>query len=174
MLALAVSSDHIQNMLNMSKPSVAPSDAHRFIDDFAALLVSWGIPIVAARLYAYLMLSTEPVSLDEIAADLNVSKSGASVGARWLERNMLARRLSEKGSKRVRYVLSDLYAGLLFEHSVLLGNMGRLLECRGPSVATGPAGKRLKDMAKFYFAMRNAIEDSIQELSVPTARDKGR
>ena len=56
--------------------------AGRFIEDAARLLIPWGVPQTAARLYGYLLLCAEPVSLDRITADLEISKSSASVAAR--------------------------------------------------------------------------------------------
>jgi DNA-binding transcriptional regulator GbsR (MarR family) len=42
----------------------------RFIEDSARLLVPWGVPQTAARVYGYLLLLPEPVSLDRMTADL--------------------------------------------------------------------------------------------------------
>jgi DNA-binding transcriptional regulator GbsR (MarR family) len=72
-------------------------------------LVSWclgGVPQAAARLYGYLLLFSEPVSLDRMTVDLGISKSSASVAARPLEKYRLALRHGERGSKRMRYEAS--------------------------------------------------------------------
>jgi hypothetical protein len=84
---------------NMSNARRAEPDRH-FIEDVARLLVLWGVPQTAARLYGYLLLKAEPVSLDCIAADREISKTSASVAARLLEQYTLVRRLGERGSKR--------------------------------------------------------------------------
>ena len=85
----------------------------RFIEDAARLLVPWGVPQTAARLYGYLLLSAGPVSLDRITNDLEISKSSASVAARLLEQYTLTRRHGERGSKRALYAVSDNYEGML-------------------------------------------------------------
>ena len=77
----------------------------RFVDDVARLLVPWGVPQTAARLYGYLLLRPEPVSLDRITVDLQVSKSSASVAARLLEMYTLVRRHGERGSRHVLLAL---------------------------------------------------------------------
>jgi DNA-binding transcriptional regulator GbsR (MarR family) len=92
----------------------------RFIEDVARLLVPWGVPQAAARLYGYLLLFPEPVSLDRMTVDLGISKSSASVAARLLEKYRLALRHGERGSKRVRYEASYDYDGMLTEHNRLL------------------------------------------------------
>jgi len=68
----------------------------------------WGCLRPRRRLYGYLLLSAEPVSLDRITSDLEISKSSASVAARLLEQYTLARRHGERGSKRALYEVSEI------------------------------------------------------------------
>jgi predicted transcriptional regulator len=96
----------------------------------ARLMVPWGVPQAVARLYGYLLLGAEPVSLDRIAADLEVSKSSASVAARLLEKYTLVRRHGERGSKRVLYDASDNYEGMLSGQNRLLEASAELLSGR--------------------------------------------
>ena len=149
-------------MPNTSKESVS-ADQFRFVDDVASLLVPRGMPPIAARLYGYLLLSVAPVSLDRISADLEISKSSASVAARLLENHALVRRHGERGSKRVLYSVSDNYAGVLSEQSFLIGEMGLLLQNRAAAVASGATATRLKAMSRFYLSMREAMETAIRE-----------
>jgi DNA-binding transcriptional regulator GbsR (MarR family) len=44
-------------------------DEQRFVEDVARLLMPWGVPPVAARLYGYLLRCPRPVSLDQITED---------------------------------------------------------------------------------------------------------
>ncbi len=76
---------------------------HLFVENMGQLMATWGLPRNTGRLYAYLLLRAAPVSLDEIAADIGVAKSGASVGARQLAASGLARASGERGSRRIRY-----------------------------------------------------------------------
>src|ERR1039458_3695257 len=48
-----------------------------FIDDMGQLIPGWGIPRNTGRIYAYLLLQRELATLDDIAADLGIAKSGA-------------------------------------------------------------------------------------------------
>ncbi len=152
----------------MSKHSLS-ADQTRFIDDVVALMVPWGMPQMSARIYAYLLLYVQPVSLDQITEDLEVSKSTASVAARLLENHMLIRRQSERGTKRVLYVASESSAGLLTEKSFLLGEMGHLLESRAETVATGAAIKRMQAIGKFHLSVRAALNTLVRELTVDGA-----
>lgn len=134
---------------------------HRFIEDVARLLVPWGVPQTAARLYGYLLLSAEPVSLDRITADLEMSKSSASVAARLLEQYTLARRHGERGSKRALYAVSENYEGMLTEQNRLLMSLAELMQAGAGGVASGPAAARLEEMAAFYRAIREAMETTL-------------
>ena len=155
----------------MSKRSVSPEQG-RFIDDVASLLVPWGMPQTMGRIYGYLLLSTIPLGLDRIAADLEISRSSASVAARLLEKHTLVRRHGERGSKRVLYSVSDNFAGLFSERGVMLGALGALLQGRAAVVASGAAATRLQVMSRFYLAMREAMEAAIREFDADVSAGK--
>jgi len=134
----------------------------RFIEDVARLLMPWGVPQTAARLYGYLLLSAEPVSLDRITSDLEISKSSASVAARLLEQYTLARRHGERGSKRALYAVSDNYEGMLTEQNRLLDALAGLLTNGASTVASGTVRHRLEEMAEFYLAIRQAMDIALE------------
>ena len=134
----------------------------RFVDDVARLLTPWGVPQTAARLYGYLLLSAEPVDLDRIAADLEISKSSASVAARLLEMYTLARRQGVRGSKRVLYEASDNYEGMLTGQNRMLQEGAALLRAGARDVASGKARARLEEMAEFYLVTRDAMEEVLR------------
>jgi len=144
----------------MSNNGLSAAD-WRFIEDMARLLLPWGMPQTAARLYGYLLLSAEPVSLDRITTDLQVSKSSVSVAARLLEQYRLARRHGERGSKRALYGVSDNYEGMVAEQTHLLQVMADLLKAGGDGAAPVAVRERLGEMAEFYLAMREAMEDTL-------------
>jgi DNA-binding transcriptional regulator GbsR (MarR family) len=133
----------------------------RFIEDVARLLIPWGVPRAAARLYGYLLLKPEPVSLDCIVADLEISKSSASVAARLLEQYTLVHRLGERGSKRALYEVSDNYEGMLTEQNRLLEALAELLRTGAGNVTSARARDRLKEMAEFNLVMRDAMGSAL-------------
>jgi DNA-binding transcriptional regulator GbsR (MarR family) len=120
------------------------------------------VPQAAARLYGYLLLNAGPVSLDRITADLEISKSSASVAARLLEQYMLVRRLGERGSKRALYEVSDNYEGMLTAQNRLIDAMAELLRTAAGTVVPGSAGERLEEMAEFYLVMREAMDSALR------------
>ncbi len=139
-----------------------------FIDACTALMIPRGMPRSVARLFSYLMLCEEPVSLDTISEDLQVAKSSVSVTTRLLETARLVRRHSQPGSKRVLYSLSDSPGAHMAEQSRHLGEMGRLLRDSTPEVATGAAAERMRGLADFYLAMGQVMDAAIAELGSAT------
>jgi predicted DNA-binding transcriptional regulator len=146
-----------------NKSNHDPDESHaRFIDDIARLLQPWGVPQTAARLYGYLLLRAEPVGLDQMTADLQVSKSSASVAARLLEQYMLARRLGERGSKRVLYEVSDDYDNMLTAQNRLLQALADVLRAGQRVAGSKRARDRLAGMSAFYLTMREAMDATAQ------------
>jgi hypothetical protein len=149
-------------MLNIENPGLSEPQ-RRFVEDVARLLVPWGVPLTAARLYGYLLRAPEPVSLDRIAADLEVSKSGASVAARLLEMYTLARRHGVRGSRRVLYEASDNFEGMLAAQNRVLEVGAALFRSGARDVASGTARERLDEMADFYTVTRDAMEQALRQ-----------
>ena len=65
-----------------------------------------GLPRIAGRVLAYLLVSPDPRSLDELAETLQVSKSSVSTGARRLERMGTVERVTIPGDRRDYYCIA--------------------------------------------------------------------
>jgi DNA-binding transcriptional regulator GbsR (MarR family) len=136
-------------------------DERRFVEDVARLLIPWGVPSVAARLYGHLLLCPRPVSLDQITEDLGISKSSASVAARLLESYTLARRHSEPGTKRALYAVADDYEAMIQQQNRLIDALAGQLNAGAEIAASGTVSARLEEMADFYRMMRGAMDDAM-------------
>jgi len=147
---------YIQKMLNLSNSGLSAEQC-RFIDDFSALLVQWNMPITAARVYAYLQLMADPVSLDEMAAELDISKSNACSAAKLLESHGNARRVTERGTRRILYTIGDDPGAPLRKHVELLEKMSGMIRARSRSIATGGLRKRLEALADFDHDLKEAM-----------------
>ncbi len=113
----------------------------RYIEGMGAVMVRWGLPRTTGRIYAYLLLRREPAGLDEIARDLRVAKSGASVATRQLVGMGLARSYGEPGTRRLRFdALYDLDAIVAARTAQTLALFDRLRE--GGDVATDATVRR--------------------------------
>jgi DNA-binding transcriptional regulator GbsR (MarR family) len=152
----------VPNKRNQSGAVALDEAERRFIDDMARLLVPWGVPRTAARVYGYLLLSPAPVSLDHLSEDLQVSKSSASVAARLLEMYTLVRRHGVRGSRRVLYEASDNYEGMLTAQNRMLQSGAELLKAGARSTRSAATRTRLEEMAEFYEVTLEAMESLLR------------
>jgi DNA-binding transcriptional regulator GbsR (MarR family) len=86
----------------------------RFTDRVASLFEHDGLPPIAGRIFALLLLSEEARSLDQLSDELGVSKASASTNARLLARFGLIEPVRRPGSRRDYYRTAD----DLFERSM--------------------------------------------------------
>lgn len=151
---------YIRNMSNNADTGLSVA-RQPFVDAVARLLIPWGVPQAAARLYGYLLRCEAPVTLDRIAADLEMSKSTASVAARLLEMYTVARRRGARGSKRVLFEASDNYEGMLTAQNGLLQSMANVLGGGARDLPPRRARERLAEMSTFYLAVRDAMDSAL-------------
>jgi len=120
---------------------------HDFVDHMGQQMAGWNLPRTTGRVWAYLLMRGDPALLDEIARDLDVAKSGASVGARQLVAFGLARGTGERGGRRMLFSAIDSIDAMFAARSASARSLMRLLQ-EGARVASTPATRaRMKDMA---------------------------
>ncbi len=146
-------------------PNAASASAStaEFIDDLASLLAPWGVPATAGRLYALLMLSDTPVSLDDISTELGMSRAGAWNAAKFLENSGNIRRFSERGSKKVYFRRIEDIAPCQAEQMRALGAVGRLLLASAPKLTQGSARDRLERTGHFCVDMERMIAEAYEQ-----------
>jgi hypothetical protein len=149
------------------------ADENHFIREIAALLAPWGMPVMAGRVYGYLLLNPAPVSVNQIATDLRTSKVAAWNAARSLEEFGHVRRYGEPGSKRALYGPTGNFDVPMVKQCALLGSLGALLQNSASAIAQGDVASRLQEMARFYLSMRKAMEATIQELNANRRKRRG-
>lgn len=93
--------------MDLSKP---PTDAtqearERFIERFALSLEREGMPRIAGRIFAFLLVEGSAFTFDELAERLNVSRGSVSTNTRGLETIGLIERITVPGDRRTRYQL---------------------------------------------------------------------
>lgn len=142
-------------------------DRDSFIEQMASLLEPWGMARSMGRVYAYLLLRTEPSDIEQIAADLDLSRSATWSAARSLEGFGHIRRHTTPGTKRARYAQSNDYGAPLGEQFKLLSNMALLLTAVRGAVADPKAAQTITRRAKFYREMEAVIRDGIQKHRTP-------
>jgi len=118
-----------------------------FIDHMGQLMVGWNLPRTTGRVWAYLLMRGEPAVLDEMVRDLNVAKSGASVGARQLVAFGLARSIGERGSRRVLFSAIDSIDAMFAARSASARALLSLLREGARAASTPTTRSKLTDMA---------------------------
>jgi DNA-binding transcriptional regulator GbsR (MarR family) len=142
------------------------SNERHFVEDMGRLMVAWSLPRTTGRVYAYLLLRPESATLDQIAKDLEVAKSGASVATRQLVSFGMARTHRQPGSKRLGFdAIYDLDGLLAARELQTRLFMERLHE--GARVASSSVARRK------IAAMTHTIADVVGELT-DLARRQGR
>jgi hypothetical protein len=153
-------------MLDMSKPARS-APAMDFVDEIATMLVPWGLARAEGRVYGYLLLSDAPRTLEEIAADLGISKSGAFAAAQTLERFGNAQRHSEAGSKRIRWGAPSDFTAPFARRSALMASIAGLTRKAAGAVESEQVSARLSHVADFYTAMHEADAAVMQSFRQP-------
>ena len=147
----------------MSKVKINSIQA-QFIDELSSVLLPWGMPVAVGRLYGFLLLQEEPVSLDVMCDVLEIAKSTASVAARELERANLVTRHSVRGSKRVLYSVSSGNTSIMQDKVVMLGQVADLLKKQNKAATNTTAANRLQGLANYCLAMQSVLVKAIQDL----------
>jgi DNA-binding transcriptional regulator GbsR (MarR family) len=107
-----------------------------FIERMGLTLESEGLPRIAGRIFGLLLVSEDARSLDDLAAELRVSKGSVSTNARLLEQRGLLERVCRPADRRDYYsVPSDLFVHVMAQR---LARWQRFHEVIGAARTTLP------------------------------------
>lgn len=161
------------NVLDKRNVQYVQEGQRRFVDDIGQLYARFGLSVTFGRVYAFLLLHDGAVSLDEIAEQLDVSKSAVSVATRDLERAGVARRLSAQGSRRVLYEASDDMVPTFQAQFTRVRLSLPVFERARELVPPGPAKERLNELVElheFWLAEGGAIIERWRQRTRRAAR----
>jgi DNA-binding transcriptional regulator GbsR (MarR family) len=82
-------------------------ELHRFIQHMGGYFESSGVPPIGGRILGLLMIAHEPLSAEDIAAALNVSRASVSTNFRMLSSAGLAERYTSHTDRITYYVFPD-------------------------------------------------------------------
>jgi DNA-binding transcriptional regulator GbsR (MarR family) len=126
-----------------------------------------GFSRIAGRLFAALLLSAEPRSLDSLVAELGVSKASISIEARRLVERAVARRVGVPGDRRDYYQLvPHFFSGLVRARVERWGAMRELaaqLLSSDPTLAP-VVRDRLAEMEAVHDLIVIRVEEALHEL----------
>jgi hypothetical protein len=147
-----------------------PSRQREFIEEIGRYFTRFGLSPTLGRVWGYLLLSPDPASLDGIAADLGISKSGASVATRQLEQFMMARRTGQPGSRRALYEANAI-SRRFFDQ--ILGAYRVLIPILDSGVEASPdeaVRQRLQGAAGFFRSWVHEFEQLVSRLEEEARR----
>jgi DNA-binding transcriptional regulator GbsR (MarR family) len=139
--------------------SMAPDAVQRFVEAWGAMGTLWGINRSVARVHALLMANEEPLSLEEIADQLHISKGNASMSLRELRTFGVVRQVEVPGDRRDFYVTEPDVWTMFFrilrerkrrEFDPAVEAIHRLVDAPG---ASGAVRGRLEQMAELLTTM---------------------
>ena len=85
-----------------------------FVETWGSMGVMWGINRSMARIHALLLATREPLGLEEITAELGMSRGNASMCLRDLRHWGVVRRVNLTGERRDYYIAEDDPWSMLF------------------------------------------------------------
>ena len=87
----------------------------RFVDLWGSMGVLWGINRSMARIHAHIMVSPEPLTLDQVVEKLDISKGNASMSLNELRHWGVIQRLHRRGDRRDFYTAEPDSWKMLFQ-----------------------------------------------------------
>jgi DNA-binding transcriptional regulator GbsR (MarR family) len=135
-----------------------------FVERMGLTLEADGMPRIAGRIFGLLLVSDDARSLDDLAAELRVSKGSTSTNTRLLEQRGLLERVCRPADRRDYYrVRPD-----LFNHTMAL-RLARwerfhqaIAEARTTLEITSPeVRERLEDYEQAYGFMSHTIREAL-------------
>jgi DNA-binding transcriptional regulator GbsR (MarR family) len=135
-----------------------------FINRMGLALESDGLPRIAGRIFGLLLVSEDCRSLDDLAAELRVSKASVSTNARLLEQRGVLERNSRPSDRRDYYrVPPELFAHTMAQR---LASWQRFHEAIGAARTSLPIRsrrvlERLEEYDAAYAFMSQVIRDAM-------------
>ena len=135
-----------------------------FIESMGLALESDGLPRIAGRIFGLLLVSEEARSLDDLAAELGVSKGSVSTNARLLEQRGVLVQVSRHADRRDYYqVPHDLFSHTMAQRLArwqrfheAIGAARTSLPIRSPEVR-----ERLEEYEQAYAYMSRVISEAL-------------
>jgi len=133
----------------------------------------WGLGKTAGEMYAVLYLSDEPLSLEEVARSLKVTKGNISIAIRQLEQLGMVKRSRKIGDRRVFFtaetdfwqiahsVLELRHKPEFAETFTMVNESYKYAEQAKPSPEKGIAVERLQALQEFYRLIDGIVETTL-------------
>jgi DNA-binding transcriptional regulator GbsR (MarR family) len=148
----------------------------QFTDRMGLLFEAEGQPPIAGRIFGYLLVSDEPLSLDQLADALRVSKASVSTNARMLAERGLLERACRPSDRHDYYgVAPEFFSSTMAER---LRRWQRFTEAVGEArrtlpIRSGRVRARLRGYETAYAYMADAIGQALERWERGAGPDHG-
>jgi DNA-binding transcriptional regulator GbsR (MarR family) len=138
----------------------------QFVERMGLTLESDGLPRIAGRIFGLLLVTEKALSLDELAAELRVSKASVSTNARLLEHRGVLELVSRPADRRDYYrIPRDLFSQTMAQR---LARWQRFQDAIGDARASVPIRSRevldrLTEFEQAYAHMTQVIQEAMTE-----------
>lgn len=150
----------------LETPVPAVNERNTFIERMGLAAETDGLSRIAGRVFAALLLESEPLSLDALADQLDVSKASISTEARRLLDRGVAERVTKPGDRRDYYVLApDFFAQIVRFRLGRWSAFHRLVTEMQDSAADEPRSvrERFAYLDEFHDFILSRVEDALEE-----------
>jgi DNA-binding transcriptional regulator GbsR (MarR family) len=141
-----------------------------FIHDYGLGYQSFGLPKMMGQVVGLLLFHAEPISLDDITEELQVSKGPVSQVMRRLRDHNLVRRAWVSGSRRDHYeVVPDIFGQAFANHAALQNENLALARKYTQLIRSDETelpesfAERIKEMDRFYTLMNKHLANFLEE-----------
>jgi DNA-binding transcriptional regulator GbsR (MarR family) len=135
-----------------------------FIERMGLALESDGLPRIAGRIFGLLLVSEDARSLDELAAELKVSKGSVSTNARLLEQRGVLERMSRPADRRDYYRLPpDLFSHTMAQRLTRWQHFHEAIGAARTSlpISSPQVLERLEEYEEAYAFMSQVISEAL-------------
>lgn len=143
------------------------ADAIGFIEKMGLFMEADGVPRISGRILGFLLLSSGPCSLDDIAEELQVSKASVSTNARLLEGWGGVERVSRPGDRRDYYQIADDMQERMMERLIVRMRQMREIIAEGmrtQAALVPPVQRRLRVFDDFHAQALEGIGEGLRQL----------
>ena len=147
-----------------------------FVDRLGLQAEADGLPRIAGRLFGTLLLSPEPKCLDDLAAELGVSKASVSTDCRRLHERGIVERVSVPGDRRDFYRLApDFYAQIVRQNARRWAAMHELVASfsAGGGETPAPVRERLEYIDALSRFLCERVDGALREWADGARREGG-
>jgi DNA-binding transcriptional regulator GbsR (MarR family) len=150
--------------ISRRKPDAKSAHFDEFVERLALAMEADGLPRIAGRVFALLLLSEDVLSLDHIAESIGASKASASVNTRLLEQRGLIERVSLQGDRRDYYrTVTHLFVRTMEQRLAKWQRFHAIVNDGIENLDVSPAVRgRLKNFENEYESVREVLTAALQ------------